>query len=141
MKPNDDQWDKVSGHEYVHQNVVTGYSTLSWLLDILSTVFFFTCYTINIGTLHCHSLYPSEDLSQPTFNYNPTRIKVGRTVPTHFDRQSKHYLEQSARRGGTSRRRAVEEHPVERWQQRRLVRDVDPVGEERWVAVAGAADA
>ena len=112
-----------------------------WHLDILSTVFFFTCYTINIGTLHCHSLYPGEDLSQRTFNYNPTRIKVGRTVPTHFDRQSKHYLEQSARRGGTSRRRAVEEHPVERWQQRRLVRDVDPVGEERWVAVAGAADA
>ena len=33
------QWDKVSGHEYVHQNVVTGYSTLSWQLDILSTVF------------------------------------------------------------------------------------------------------
>jgi len=39
----------------------------------------------------------------------------------------------------TSRLRAVEEHPVER--RRRPVGDVDPVGEERWVAVAGAADA
>jgi len=39
----------------------------------------------------------------------------------------------------SSRLRAVEEHPVER--RRRPVGDVDPVGEERWVAVAGAADA